>query len=123
MFFLRQSGSSLVEVMVAALILAIGVTGMMSAQTQGLQNLRQLWWQWQAEMLAEDLDETLQARGDAPLSAAIMDDWRARVADALPAVDVEVRWPTAPDTPGEVRLQWQSNPLAETQQWVHPLWR
>ncbi|HSB96631.1 MAG TPA: type IV pilus modification protein PilV [Spongiibacteraceae bacterium] len=57
----HQQGSSLIEVMIALLILAIGLLGFAGMQTRGLVTGRQAFLHSQAELLAEDMLERIRA--------------------------------------------------------------
>jgi len=57
----RQSGFTLIEMMIALLILAIGLLGFAGLQTQGIVMGRKAFLHSQAEMLAEDIVERIRA--------------------------------------------------------------
>jgi type IV pilus assembly protein PilV len=61
----RQRGSSLIEVMVALLILAVGLLGFAGMQTRGMQMARKSYSHSQAAFLAEDLVERMRANATA----------------------------------------------------------
>ena len=117
MFFSRQSGSTLIEVLVAALVLGIGVMGLSAAQTRSLHEARQSWWQWQAQTLAVALIERTRATGALP-SLEQRDAWRARVAERLPKGRAAVDWPTQPGAAGQVVIEWQAAADAPAEQLV-----
>lgn len=56
-----QSGASLIEVMIALLILAVGLLGFAAMQTEGLVAGRKAYLASQAQMLAEDMAERIRA--------------------------------------------------------------
>ncbi len=65
-----MAGFSLIEVMVALLVLCAGVLGMVALQTQGLQLSQSANQRSAAVMLAQDLVELMRSNPDAALNAA-----------------------------------------------------
>ena len=57
----KQRGVTLIEVMIALLILAIGLLGFAAMQTQGMVTGRKAFLNSQAEVLAEDMVERIRA--------------------------------------------------------------
>lgn len=105
MFGFRQSGIALIEVLVAALILGMGVMGLSAAQLRSLHEARQSWWQWQAETLAAEMAERVRASGAVSVEAQTA--WHDRVASRLPAGRAEIEWPSGVGQPGQIVIEWQ----------------
>jgi type IV pilus assembly protein PilV len=59
----KQSGASLIEVMVALLILGVGLLGAMSLQTKGLNSNTKAVFATEAHILAEDMAHRIMAYG------------------------------------------------------------
>lgn len=57
----RQSGTTLVEVLVALLILAIGLLGMLGLQTTSLSNTQSAYLRTQATILSEEMVDRMRA--------------------------------------------------------------
>jgi type IV pilus assembly protein PilV len=91
-----QRGMTLIEILVAIVVLSIGLLGLAGLQLKGLQVGQGSTYRWQAAMLAEDIADRMRAdRASALLgnyssgtptgaTAATIADWQARVAAALP---------------------------------------
>ncbi len=108
MFFYRQQGTSLVEVLIAVFILSIGMMGLVASQFRSLHEARSAWWQWQAQTLASEMIERVRAADGQTVSLAVQEDWRQRVAERLPAGEAELRWPTGAGAEGTITLQWSA---------------
>ena len=61
----RQTGMGMIEVLVALLVLAIGLFGVLSMQTKGLQLNQAGYYQSQAMFLAQDILERIRANREA----------------------------------------------------------
>lgn len=57
----RQTGTTMIELLVAMLILAIGLLGMLGLQTTSLRNTQSAYLRTQATILAEDIAERMRA--------------------------------------------------------------
>ena len=68
----RQRGASLIEVMVALLILAVGMLGFAGMQTRGIVTGRQAYLHSQAVFLAEDIVERIRANATQKLSYSML---------------------------------------------------
>ncbi|MEX0430098.1 type IV pilus modification PilV family protein [Spiribacter insolitus] len=101
-----EAGSSLVEVLVAALVLSIGLLGLSMSQAQSLDSLRQGRIALQARLLAVDLAEQWRAARPHHPPAASVADWRERVQIRLPAGRARIEWPSAGATAGRVSMTW-----------------
>lgn len=64
--FPLQRGSSLIEVMVALLILGVGLLGVVSLQTKGLSSNKQGVFVTEAQLLAQDMADRIMAFGSGP---------------------------------------------------------
>jgi type IV pilus assembly protein PilV len=56
-----QSGMTLIEILVAIVVLAIGLLGLAGLQLKGIQVNQGSTWRWQAAALAEDLADRIRA--------------------------------------------------------------
>lgn len=107
-----QAGMTLIEILVAIVVLSIGLLGLAGLQLKGIQVNQGSIWRWQAAALAEDLADRIRAdpagavagaytitAGTAPgtttdpATAAAVQEWLARVkalpngsADVAPAI-------------------------------------
>src|ERR1700741_2683720 len=108
----QQRGMTLIEILVAIVVLSIGLLGLAGLQLKGLQVNQGSVYRWQAAMLAEDIADRIRAdragalnrayavSGGAPSSAATggtlvaVKDWLARV-QALPGGAAVIVDPTA----------------------------
>jgi len=118
----RQRGMTLIEILVAIVVLSIGLLGLAGLQLKGMQVNQGSVYRWQAAMLAEDLADRMRADrasaiagnytiaatpaagASAPTSAvggtrAAINDWLARVA-AMPGGNVAIAAPAAGATAG-----------------------
>jgi type IV pilus assembly protein PilV len=57
----KQSGMTLIEILVAIVILSIGLLGLAGLQLKGMQVNQGSTWRWQAAALAEDLADRIRA--------------------------------------------------------------
>ncbi|MEX0382149.1 hypothetical protein V6X02_02265 [Spiribacter sp. 1M153] len=103
----RQTGSSLVEVLAASSLLAMGVLGLVMGQSRASLDLRQMHEHVQAQFLAMDLAEQARAYRPGPLPASRLIAWRERVAEQLPRGEARVQWPGPPPTPGTLTITWR----------------
>lgn len=108
MFFDRQQGATLIEVLVAVFILGLGIMGLVASQFRSLTEVRSLWWQWQAQTLASEMIERIRAADGQAVTLAVREDWRQRVAERLPNGKTSVRWPAGPGAEGVIILQWSA---------------
>lgn len=106
MFFYRQQGVALIEVLVAVFILGIGVMGLVASQFHSLYQARSAWWHWQAQTLAGEMIERIRAADGQAVTVAVREDWRQRVANRLPGGEAELRWPAGPGAEGVIILRW-----------------
>lgn len=104
----RQSGFTLLEVLVAMVVLSIGLLGLAGLMASSMRNNQSAYQRTQATWLAYDVLDRMRAnravalteRYDIPLATALsnsaglakqdIDDWKATLARALPAGDGSV---------------------------------
>ncbi len=116
MFFYRQQGATLIEVLVAVFILGIGVMGLVASQFHSLHQARSAWWYWQAQTLAGEMVERIRAADGQAITLSVREDWRQRVASRLPNGQARVRWPAGPGAEGTIILQWSAtDPVSSDQ--------
>ena len=118
-----QRGMTLIEILVAIVVLSIGLLGLAGLQLKGMQVNQGSVYRWQAAMLAEDIVDRMRADRVAALNGnytfaaatpaagaaaptsggvatrAAINDWLARVA-ALPGGNVKIDAPAAGTTAG-----------------------
>lgn len=93
----RQRGMTLIEILVAVVVLSVGLLGLAGLQIKGIQVNQGSAYRWQASMLAEDIadriraDKTGASNGDykvtggaasgtgSPATQSAVTDWLARV--------------------------------------------
>ncbi|MEX1198079.1 MAG: type IV pilus modification protein PilV [Pseudohongiellaceae bacterium] len=119
----QQAGASLIEVLVALLILSIGLLGMVGLQTTSLRNTQNAYLRTQAMVFAEDMVERMRANpqgvdsggymaASGTLTAACLTtsgcsgnamalhdvaDWQADLAIALPSGSGRICTDSTPD--------------------------
>ncbi|SDG36594.1 type IV pilus assembly protein PilV [Onishia taeanensis] len=134
----RQSGVSLIEVLIALLVLGIGILGMVALQTRSLALDREAYLRSQAESLAYDLGDRIRANEDQLNTYAIaikdgkpsgsslakrdLTDWLGDIASALPGGDGSV---VVNGDEAVITVEWSSSPsLGGNKQrfetWVRP---
>lgn len=79
----RHSGFSMIEVLVALLILAIGLLGVAGVQVVSMQNTVSANLRTQATISAQDMAEKIRANGRSLLSSNELDDWEKRFNQAM----------------------------------------
>lgn len=117
-----QRGMTLIEILVAIVVLSVGLLGLAGLQLKGMQVNQGSVYRWQAAMLAEDIADRMRAdrtgalNGNYTLTAALaagasaptsggvgtqaaINDWLARVA-ALPGGNAKIVAPAAGATAG-----------------------
>jgi len=116
----RQRGMTLIEILVAIVVLSIGLLGMAGLQLKGMQVNQGSVYRWQAAMLAEDIADRMRAdrsnavnsaytlapgtpaAGGSAGTAAAIGDWQARVA-TLPSGSATILAPVVGAT-GSVQI-------------------
>lgn len=121
-----QRGMTLVEALVALLVLCIGLLGVAGMQMQALRANHGAYLRSQATMLAQDIADRMRANrteavlgaydvdvGEVPTGTALSDfdvaAWKQSLADVLPTGDGAVAVVRDPDTDKNVatiRVQW-----------------
>ena len=120
-----QAGLTLIEVLVAVLVIAVGLLGLAGLQAGALQSNRIAYERTQASLLAYDITERMRANrnaaiggnydngltdtttgGPAPVPADVA-DWNQRVADQLAAGQGAVQTGVGCATCVRVTIQWQ----------------
>jgi type IV pilus assembly protein PilV len=118
-----QYGMTLIEILVAVVVLSVGLLGLAGLQLKGMQVNQGSVYRWQAAMLAEDIADRMRADrknaltpinayalptlGAAPSGAgtagtqAALADWLARVS-AMPGGQAKI---TAPDAQNQVQIE------------------
>ena len=116
----RQRGFSLIEVLIAILILAIGLLGMAHMQASGMRSTHGAYLRTQATFLAGDILDSMRANvtaaragsydiafGGAGTTGTVEGDdliaWKAALAAALPAGDGQI---TTTDSDVTVEVSW-----------------
>ena len=110
----RQTGSTLVEVLAASSLLAMGLLGLMLGQSRASLDLRQMHEQVQAHFLAIDLAEQSRAYGPGPLPSSRLTAWRERVAGQLPRGEARVERPGPTPTMGLLTIVWRVSYRSDT---------
>jgi type IV pilus assembly protein PilV len=119
----RQGGLSMIEVLVAIVIISLGLLGMAGLQASGLRTSQSAFYRAQAAQFANDMAERMRANlGDArnyalalsasaPSGTTVRDrdraDWLARVA-TLPAGDGSIAVDLANNTV-TIAVQWDDS--------------
>lgn len=124
----RQAGISLIESLIALLILSVGLLGVLGLQTQSLMHNQGAYFETQATNMAQDMLDRIRANNEqaadynltlgndasgSGLAATDQTEWIEDVATALPSgeggisindrrVNVTVRWADA-SAPNNVR--------------------
>lgn len=123
----REGGFSLIEVLIAVLILAIGLLGLAGLQTFSLQSNMNAYQRSQATTLAYEIIDAMRTNravaltggydmglGEIPAGASIADQdriaWRQRVTALLPAGDTSIQ--TQGNGICTVSIQWDDSKRA-----------
>lgn len=129
----REAGMTLVEVLVALVVLSVGLLGIAAMQAVGLRSMASAGSRSQATLLAYDIVDRMRANraraGDgefdidfeADLAEANEDviDWKGRLSAALPAGDGSIATDGADPTTVTVTVRWldrDDNRAADAQQ-------
>lgn len=133
----RQKGFSLLEVLVAIVVLSVGLLGLAGLQVVGLQSNYSSYLRSQASILSYDIADAMRANRTAALSGsyviALADTpagtsvaatdliaWRANLAAALPSGTGAIARPVATANRFTITLQWNDSRAggSATQQFV-----
>jgi type IV pilus assembly protein PilV len=106
----RSEGFSLIELMVALIVLSLGLGGILFAQTRGMQALNGNSWRAQAAVLAEQVIDRARANpmeaytvafGTVPSGNGVaqrdLGTWKAQLARSMPSGDGEITVQTRTD--------------------------
>jgi len=108
---IHQRGSTLIEVLVALLVLGIGLGGLAVSQTQALVGARAAYFAFQAALLSEEAAELARAYAPTGVPVEERQAWQQRVETRLPAgATIELSLPVSYE-PGEVILSWADQRL------------
>lgn len=125
-----QSGFSLIEVLIAVIILSIGLLGLASLQLAGTKNNQDAYYRSQATMLANDIADRMRANRDsarngdyetglgdsAPgggsIAAQDLTAWKDRLDDVLPAGQGAID--LGSDNTVEIIIQWDERVADES---------
>ena len=112
-------GSTLIEVLVAALILAIGLFALLSAQTNALMSARQAHWQQQARVLANNYVEGVRARGGIALTGSPLARWQSRLERRLPGAQFSLTTLPGVGVSQQLTIEWTAGPIEATRTLSH----
>ncbi len=115
----RQSGMSLIEVLISLLLFSFAFLGLIAMQARAVQASTDAEDRSRAALLAGEIVTTMWTQKDMTLPSAMIGEWRARVADqtvsGLPASAGSV---SAPDANGvvTVTISWRAPSRLSTDQ-------
>ena len=98
-------GATLVEVLVAVLVVTIGLLGVAGTQVRALSAAQAAYHELQAALLADAVVESVRAHGGGALGASRLAHFRELAGERLPNGRLALRHP-APGGPGHVSVQW-----------------
>lgn len=103
----KQNGSSLVEVVVALFVLAIGMLGVMSMQVKSMQFNQSAYYYSQATYLASEIVEGMRS------NRSVADTYLIELDEATPTATVDCAAAGSACTPQQLRdynvREWRSN--------------
>ena len=112
-----SQGFSLLEVLIAVLVIAFGLLGMAALQLKTVQNSHSAFQRTLASVIAMDASERLWINlGDSPAktAATIQTEWLAAWNGALPAAGTASSIEDLGGCKWRVSVRWQENRLADT---------
>ena len=104
-----QRGFTLIEVLVAVLVLSIGLLSLAALQGISLRNNHSAYLRTQANNIAYEVIDQMRAETDllAAVPEAVMDEWEGQAAALLPAGEIELETTaTADGTEVTVVVSW-----------------
>jgi len=114
----RQRGMTLIEILVAIVVLSVGLLGLAGLQLKGVQVNQGSAYRWQAAMLAEDIADRMRADRSSALanqyvvtanvpsvSGGAVTDWVDHV-KLLPVGTATISAPTATDHQVTITINW-----------------
>jgi type IV pilus assembly protein PilV len=112
-----SQGFSLLEVLIAVLVIAIGLLGMAALQLKTVQNSHSAFQRTLASVIAMDASERLWINlGDAPTktAATIQTEWLTAWNGVLPAAATASSIEDLGGGKWRISVRWQENRLADT---------
>lgn len=106
----RSQGLSLIEVLVALLVLSVGLLGLVALQSFTLQANQGAYHRTQAVNAAYEIVDFMRSN-HGNLGAATFDVWDDRISEQLPAGTVNVNWN---DPVATITVTWQDNRSGDT---------
>jgi len=103
----KQHGFTLIEILIALLVLAIGALGLASLQTFSLQSGQTSYFRTQATNLAYEVTDFARANRSIATAAWVTTEFQPRVADVLPGGTVAVQLNAAEEI--QVTITWQED--------------
>ncbi|HQV14417.1 MAG TPA: type IV pilus modification protein PilV [Denitromonas sp.] len=110
---ITQRGFSLIEALIAMVVLSIGLLGLAGLQVSSLKFNQTAQLRSKAVTLAYDMQERVRASftefsGQKAFATAQLNDWQADVAAQLPAGQGVICWTASPATPGNCVVNWSA---------------
>lgn len=107
-----QRGFSLIEVLVAVLILAIGLLGVAGVQVISMQNTSNANLRTQATIYAQDMAEQIRAHGGSLPANSDVDAWKDRMLQDLgPDAEADI---TVNGSVFEIQIDWVERDSADS---------
>ena len=98
----KQTGYSLLELLISLLVFSVGILGTVSIQTTSIRLSHEAYLNYQASLLASALAENIRIND----SAVGLDSWQKEVSMVLPAGSAEV---SESEKGYQIRIAWRSN--------------
>lgn len=117
----RCAGFTLLEALIALIVLSIGLLGLAGLQASSLRNNQDAYFRSQATILAQSMMDELRSDrgrslagrynftlGDSPTASSFAEEWLEKVENTLPAASAGVAVDAARRT-ATVTVRWQSD--------------